>query len=96
MKLNEFLKQVNGKESDIINYDGEVALRNVKKYGDALKYVNNQTEEICLEAVKKHGCALQYVNKSIFDKVHTITLDGKEIEISEESYQAFKDQFKEE
>jgi hypothetical protein len=29
------------------------ALEAVKEYGDALQYVNNQTENICLEAVKQ-------------------------------------------
>ena len=62
MKLEQFLKEVNGKESDIINYEGEGALEAVKQNGYTLQYVNNQTEEICLEAVKQTGTTLQYVN----------------------------------
>lgn len=40
MNLEEFLKEANGKKSDIINYSGAEALAAVKQYGDALRYVN--------------------------------------------------------
>ena len=67
MTLQEYLKQVNGKESDIINYDGEEAHAAVQENGNALRYVHNQTPEICLAAVQENGNALQYVHKSIFN-----------------------------
>jgi hypothetical protein len=38
-------------------------LLDVRKNGELLKYIDNQTEEICLEAVKKNGWALRYVKK---------------------------------
>jgi len=63
MTLNEFLKKVNGKERDIIEYKGEEALEAVKQNDYALQYVNEQTEEICLEEVKQNGYALKYVNE---------------------------------
>jgi hypothetical protein len=37
-------------------------LEAVKRNGDALQYVKDQTEAVCLEAVKQDGDALQYVN----------------------------------
>jgi len=37
------------------------ALEAVKKDGDALRYVKDQTEAIALEAVKQKGDALRYV-----------------------------------
>lgn len=40
MKLDEFLKEVDGRESDIINYSGKEALEAVKRNGYALKYVD--------------------------------------------------------
>ncbi len=60
--LTEFLKEVNWKEEDIINYKWEDALRRVKQHWDALRFVHNQTEEICIEAVKQNWYALKYVN----------------------------------
>ena len=66
MTLNEFLKEVNGKESDIINLSVDKALKAVKQDGYALQYVKDQTEAICLAAVKQKWCALEYVDKSIF------------------------------
>lgn len=76
MKLQEFLKKVNWKESDIIEYKGEEAMNEVKQNWDALKYVKEQTEAICLEAVKQDWDALQYVDKSIFDNtVEELTLE---------------------
>jgi len=62
MTLQEFLRKVGGKESDIVEYKGNEALEAVKQSGDALKYVKDQTEAICLEAVKQNGDALKYVN----------------------------------
>jgi hypothetical protein len=40
-----------------------VCLEAVKKYGEALQFVKQQTEDICLAAVKKDGYALRYVNE---------------------------------
>ena len=33
----------------------------MENYGDALKYVANQTEAVCLKAVEKDEYALQYI-----------------------------------
>jgi len=38
-------------------------LEAVKKNGDALRYVKEQSEAVCLEAVKNDGEALQYVKE---------------------------------
>ena len=59
--LKEFLKEVNWKEEDIINYEWEEALQKVKLNWYNLRFVNNQTEEICLEAVKETWDALKFV-----------------------------------
>ena len=37
------------------------ALEAVKRNGDALQYVKDQSETVCLEAVKRNGDALRYV-----------------------------------
>jgi len=37
------------------------ALEAVKRNGDALQYVKDQSEAVCLEAVKNDGDALRYV-----------------------------------
>ena len=67
MNLQEFLKEVGGKESQIISYTSvEESLEAVKRNGDALQYVKEQTEQVCLEAVKEEGDALKYVNKKVF------------------------------
>ena len=63
-------------------------LRKMKE--DYYKYF---TEKDSMEAVKQDGDALRYVNESCLPTERTIQLDGKEIIISEESYQAFKEQF---
>jgi len=60
--LTEFLKEVNWKEEDIMNYEWEDALRRVKQNWYALQYIHNQTEEICIEAVKQDWDALKYVH----------------------------------
>ena len=93
MTLEEFLGKVNGKESNIIEYNNSDSLEAVKQDGDSLQYVKEQTSEICLEAVKQDGYSLQYVKKSIFSKTRIIILDKQKIKISEESYQSFKKQF---
>ena len=66
MTLNEFLKEVNAQESDIISYTEE-AIRKVKQNGYTLRHVKEQTPEICMAAVKRNGYALCYVDKSIFE-----------------------------
>jgi hypothetical protein len=67
MNLEQFLKAINGKESDIKEYNGAEAMAAVERNGNALLYVRNQTEAICLKAVEKDNDALQFVDKSIFD-----------------------------
>jgi hypothetical protein len=69
MNLQEFLKEVDGVESNIINYKGDEALAAVKQDGYALKFVTEQTPEICMAAVKQNGYALKYVDKSIFEDI---------------------------
>ena len=44
------------------------ALEAVKRYGDALLHVKEQSEAVCLEAVKEDGDALRYVNLEKFNK----------------------------
>jgi hypothetical protein len=68
MNLEQFLKKVGRKESEIIEYIGDEAEKAVERDGDSLRYVKNQTEEICLKAVEQNGYSLRYVDKSIFDK----------------------------
>ena len=90
MTLQEFLKAVGGKESDIISYSGQKAMAAVKQNGYSLQYVKEQTPEICMAAVKQNGDSLQYVKEQIFSKVRTLEFDGKSISISEESYQSLR------
>ena len=63
MKLFEFLKKVDGKESDIRGLSGEEALKEVERDGLALQFVAEHTEEMCLAAVNQDGYALQYVRE---------------------------------
>ena len=42
-------------------FSSEECLEAVRQKGDALQYVQNQTEEICLEAVRQNSYALQWV-----------------------------------
>jgi len=63
MKLSEFLEITGANESDIIEYSQGEVIRVVKQYGDALRYVHNQTEAICTEAVQQDGIALKYVHE---------------------------------
>ena len=75
-RLKDFLKKVNGKETDIITYKGAEALSEVKKDGYTLRFVKEQTEAICLEAVKQNGDALRFVNETIFEEeVEEMTLE---------------------
>ena len=53
MTLNEFLKEVNAQESDIISYTEEETIRKVKQDGHTLQYVREQTPETCMAAIKK-------------------------------------------
>ena len=73
MNLQEFLNEVNGRESDIVCYAGEEALAAVKCNGDALQYVKDQSEAVCLAAVKQDSDALQYVDKRIFKNTEVFT-----------------------
>ena len=54
-----------GKSQEEIFYeqysDKKYCLEAIKRNGDALRYVKDQTKEICLEAVKRDGYALRYV-----------------------------------
>ena len=61
MTLTDFLKIVNGSISDIKIINEEEGLEAVKRNGDALRYVKDQSEAICLEAMKRNGDALRYV-----------------------------------
>ncbi len=63
MTLEEFLKEVNGSETSIIEYKGEEALEVVKINGHMLKYIREQTQDICLAAVRENGDALKYVRE---------------------------------
>lgn len=58
--------------------DEKYCLEAVKQNGDALRYVNNQTDEICLEAIKQNKDALQYVKlPSAFEKITGLKLEEK-------------------
>ena len=48
------------------------ALEAVKRNGDALQYVKDQTEAVCLEAVKRNGDALRYVK----DQTEAVCLEA--------------------
>ena len=61
--LKSFLKEVGGKEEDIISYSWEEAMDKVKENWYALQYVKEQTEEMCIEAVKQNWYVLQYVKE---------------------------------
>ena len=58
------IKEIIKAKQDSYKYFTEKeAIEAVKQYGDALRYVKEQTETICMEAVKQDGDALQYVRK---------------------------------
>ena len=67
-------------KGDIVTYEGDEALKKVKKYGYTLRYVKEQTPEICLEAVKQDGDALRYVNPKIFKQTVTLELTDTQLE----------------
>ena len=49
------------------------ALEAVKRNGDALRYVKDQTQAVVLEAVKRNGDALRYVlSFDLFRKIAVI------------------------
>ena len=48
------------------------ALEAVKRNGDALQYVKDQTDAVCLEAVKEYGNALRYVK----DQTEAVCLEA--------------------
>ena len=52
--------------TDIPWYKEKSCLEAVKRNGDALQYVKEQSEAVCLEAVKQDGYALLYVNIKTF------------------------------
>ena len=68
MNLKDFLEKIGGKESNIITYKGEEAMKAVERNADALRYVKEQTPEICLKAVERNAYALQYVDKRVFSE----------------------------
>ena len=39
-------------------------IKNIRKNGNLLQNVENQTPEICLAAVKQNGLALEYILKT--------------------------------
>jgi hypothetical protein len=45
------------------SFFGDDAMKAVEGNGDALQYVQKQTDEICLKAVERNGYALRYVQK---------------------------------
>ena len=63
MKLSVFLKMFSATASDLIIWSKAKSLEAVKRNGDALQYVKEQTEPVCLEAVKRNGDALRYVKE---------------------------------
>jgi len=67
MSLQDFLNKVGGKESDIVEYNREEALKAVERNGDALRYVKEQTPDVCLKAVERNGYALRYVKEQTPD-----------------------------
>ena len=68
MTKKEFLKKTKTSESMIRIVNGTAALEAVKKYGDALRYVKEQTPEICIEAIEQDKSAIEYVDVTIFEK----------------------------
>ena len=70
---------------------GEMCLKAVESNGDALRYVKEQSEAVCLKAVESDGDALQYVKEQMFERI--IVIDGSEVILSEQSYQALKAEF---
>ena len=48
------------------SFFGDDAMKAVEGNGDALQYVQKQTDEICLKAVERNGDALQYVEERMF------------------------------
>ena len=50
------------------NLVGKEAIEAVKRNGDALMYVKDQTQEVCIEAVKRNGYALRYVQEELFEE----------------------------
>lgn len=50
-------------KGEIISYTEDEALAAVKKDGNALRYVREQTHEICLAAVERNEYALKYVKE---------------------------------
>ena len=59
--------------------DEKYCMEAVKRDGDVLQYVKEQSEAICMEAVKQNGYALQYVNKKeILLKIIEMSMSIKE------------------
>lgn len=53
-------------------YSKKYCLTRVKRHGEALQFVKNQTEEICIEAIKQNPKAIQYVDIKRFPKVYEL------------------------
>ena len=70
-KIEQAKKELSEEEVFFKNYsDSKYCMEAVKKNGDALRYVKEQTEAICMEAVKENGYALSYVKEQkIFKKI---------------------------
>ena len=48
----------------------EICLESVKQNGDALQYVNTQTNDICLEALNQNPESIQYINIQKYPKLY--------------------------
>ena len=67
-----------------------ICMAAVAQDGYALQYVKDQTEVICMAAVAQEGNALRFVEDHWFYENHTICIDGKNIEVSHESFASLK------
>ena len=69
MKKMEFLAKFGISISATLTLTGAAALNTVKRDGDALQYVKDQTADVVLAAVTKNGYALRYVKDQTADVV---------------------------
>ena len=90
MKIN-FRELIMNREQLVQKYvefkhitDEKKALEAVKQDGNALRYVNNQTEAICLEAVKQNGNALEFVEERFLKEEKSC--EGKIVEVDGKRY----------
>ena len=75
-------------EFKFITYTKKEIIEAVKRNGDALRYVKEQTEDICIEAVKRNGYALQYVKEQTEDIcIEAVKRNGDALRYVEKFYQ---------